>query len=202
MPTRVLRDGPAGPADGPDPPGGPHTAALPDRARPLQMWRRGRPSRDSAGVEGPSPIQLLDRLRRSIRTLPLQPQHRTGLCSLDGTVRGPLPPEPGADGRRRGPGFLSHLAVEGHVSAATRTRPWPPSLPVPARARREDGGRRGASRRRGRSGCLRAVAGEVTRARTHERRARLVCGLLYGTGMRLTECLSLRSRTSTSTAAP
>jgi integron integrase len=92
-------------------------------------------------------------------------------------------------------GFLSHLAVDKHVSAATQNQALAALLFLYRRVLgREMGTIEGVDRAKEQKRLPAVLSrGEVNAVL--ERMSGvpgLVCGLLYGTGMRLTECLSLR----------
>jgi integrase len=92
-------------------------------------------------------------------------------------------------------GFLSHLAVEGRVSAATQNQAMAALLFLYRRVLgREMTAVEGATRAKAQKRLPTVLSrGEVNAVLEHMNGVPgLVCGLLYGTGMRLTECLSLR----------
>jgi len=94
--------------------------------------------------------------------------------------------------------FVTHLAVAEHVSASTQTQALSAILFLYRRVlRREVGDLEELVRARGQTRLPVVLSREEVRALLHEldredRRCWLIASLLYGAGLRLTECLRLR----------
>lgn len=156
----------------------------------------GPPATASPRSEGPSPAGLVDRLRREVRVLhysrSTERAYAHWVTRFTDFHRRRGTRWIGAEEIRA---FLCHIAVDGHVSAATQNQALAALLfllrhVLGRQMTRVEGVVRAKRQKR-----LPAV---LSRGEVHALLGRmsgvpaLVCGLLYGTGMRLTECLSLR----------
>ena len=144
----------------------------------------------------PSPDRLVENLRRLIRTLHYSRNTELSYCHWATRFLGHYGRrDPSALGVEEVRGFLSHLAVEDRVSAATQNQALAALLFFLRRVLGRPTGRVEGVARAKRPKRLPAVLSRGEVNALLERMSGvpgLVCGLLYGTGMRLTECLSLR----------
>ncbi len=148
------------------------------------------------GLEGQSPAEIVDRLRRAARMLHYsrctERAYAHWTTRFFDYHRARNPARTGTEEIRS---FLSHLALDHGVSAATQNQALAALLflfrhvfgrqmtPVEGVVRAKTQRRLPAVLSRGEvNAVLERMSGVPG----------LVCGLLYGTGMRLTECLSLR----------
>jgi integrase len=144
----------------------------------------------------PSPDRLIEHLRRVIRTLRYSRNTELSYCHWTmrflGHYRDRDPAGLGVEEIR---GFLSSLAVEDRVSAATQNQALAALLFFLRRVLGRQAARVEGVARAKRTKQLPAVLSRGEVNAVLERMSGvpgLVPGLLYGTGMRLTECLSLR----------
>jgi integron integrase len=160
-----------------DPPGGPAVVPQPARKPPAQP-------------------KLLDRVRHAIRTRHYSPRteeayvHWIRRYIFFHKVRHP------ADmGKQELNAFLSHLAVKEHVSASTQTQALSALVFLYRHVLERDIGLLEGVVRAKRPGRVPVVLtrGEVRQLLTHlDDVVLLVCTLLYGSGLRLLECLHMR----------
>jgi site-specific recombinase XerD len=160
------------------------------------VFRAGAHGRPRSAAAGGFPAQLVERARRVIRTLHYSRSTEHAYCHwvarLLSHYRDRDPTRLGTDEVRE---FLSHLALEGRVSAATQNQALAALLFFLRRVLERQTGRiEGVARAKGPKrlpsvlsrGEVNSVLGRMSGVPA------LVCGLQYGTGMRLTECISLR----------
>jgi integron integrase len=144
----------------------------------------------------PSADRLIENLRRMIRTLHYSRNTESSYCHWATRFLGHFGHrDPAGLGVEEIRVFLSHLAVEGRVSAATQNQALAALLFFLRRVLGRQTGRVEGVARAKRPKRLPPVLSRAEVNAVLERMSGvpgLVCGLLYGTGMRLTECLSLR----------
>jgi len=173
---------------------------------PFLMWQEApapapkpassAPNPEFARMSDPAHAELLERVRRSIRTLHYS---RRTERAYSYWVRRFVAHYGARDPRRMGVdeirGFLSHLALAEHVGASTQSQALCALLFLYRRALGKDLGLvENIERARAPKRLplvltrleVKAVLGELDGV------PQLVCHLLYGTGLRLSECLSLR----------
>jgi integron integrase len=144
----------------------------------------------------PSPDRLIEHLRRVVRTLHYSRNTELSYCHW--TMRflsHYRDRDPAGLGVEEIRAFLSSLAVEDRVSAATQNQALAALLFFLRRVLGRQAARVEGVARAKRPKRLPAVLSRGEVNAVLERMSGvpgLVCGLLYGTGMRLTECLSLR----------
>ncbi len=166
------------------------------RLGPSTPGRDHRSSMASPGLERLSPAELVDRLRRVVRMLHYS--RSTERSYAHWTARFldyHHPPDLARMGANEVRGFLSHIAVDDRVSAATQNQALAALLFLFRRVLgREIPSVEGVVRAKGQKRLPAVLSrGEVNAVLERMSGVSgLVCGLLYGTGMRLTECLSLR----------
>jgi integron integrase len=162
------------------------------------------PVREAApGAQGPEPAdpgtpKLLDRMRNALRSMHYSP--RTEKAYVQWTLRyvrfhGLRHPREMAEHHINA--FLTHLAVEDKVSASTQNQALSALLFLYRHVLEQEVGALGEIVRARRPNRLPAVLTreEVRAVLSHlPKPEKLMASLLYGAGLRLTECLQLRAK--------